>query len=50
MHIPHVLFQIAILIIFVISAYRSISSLTAKDLVNCLFYAAVAIVAFVYLF
>jgi hypothetical protein len=50
MHIPHVLFQIATLIIFVISAYRSINSLTAKDYVDFLFYAAVAIVSFVYLF
>ncbi len=50
MHIPHLIIQIAVLVIFVVSAYRALSSLSAKTLLDCLFHAAVAIVAFAYLF
>jgi hypothetical protein len=50
MHISHLLIQIAVLIIFVISAYRALSSVSTKTLLDCLFYASVAVVAFAYLF
>jgi len=37
MYIPHFLIQVAILTIFVISAYRAISNLSTKTLLDCLF-------------
>jgi hypothetical protein len=50
MYIPHFVIQLALLVIFVISAYRAISNLSTKTLLDCLFNAAVAIIAFAYLF
>lgn len=50
MPIPLVLIQLAVLVIFGISAYRSISSFSRKDYVDFLFYIAVAIVALAYIF
>jgi hypothetical protein len=50
MYISHLLIQIAVLIIFVISAYRALSSLSTKTLLDFLFNGSVAIVAFAYLF
>lgn len=49
-HISHFLIQIAVLIIFVISAYKAISSVSTRTLLDFLFNASVAIVAFAYLF
>jgi hypothetical protein len=50
MHIPHILIQIAVLIIFVISAYRAFSALNGKMLLDFLFNASIAVVAFAYSF
>lgn len=50
MYIPHFLIQSAVLVIFVISAYKSLSSLGEMKVLECLFNAAVAIIAFSYLF
>ncbi|CAN7502357.1 hypothetical protein LJR153_003506 [Paenibacillus sp. LjRoot153] len=49
-YISHFLIQIAVLIIFVISAYRAISSVSTWKLLDFFFNASVAIVAFAYLF
>jgi hypothetical protein len=50
MHISHLLIKISVLIIFVVSAYRALSSLNTKSLLDFLFNGSVAIVAFAYLF
>lgn len=42
-HISHFLIQIAVLIIFVISAYKAISSVSTRTLLDFLFNASVAI-------
>jgi hypothetical protein len=50
MHMPVFLIQLAVLVIFVISAYRSIIFAQHKAWPDFLFNAAIAVVSFAYLF
>jgi hypothetical protein len=50
MYFPHLLVQLSVLIIFGISAYKAVNAIISKKLLESLFNASVAIVAFSFLF